>query len=132
MPATANGLISGAITRFSDDGWPLIAGHIIHLYGIDRIVQGTENKLLMWVNGNGAVLYCYPVIAESYRCYTNVESRSDRLDLAEALLENGAARLVSNVQLNDRFSEEALAAYRTAEQKARDKKRGVWKSEQVQ
>ena len=109
VPAPAK--LVGNVASYSDGGWPIIAGRTLRLSGIQSLSAAEANRMPLWINGHGNYLECTEVASATYRCLTR-----QSLDLAQAILLNGAARATAD----------ALPIYKIAEQTARTAKRGVW------
>lgn len=104
--------ISGQVSAYSDDGWPVIEGTTIRLNGVGPLAPGEAKPVSDWIATHGNYLACTPSQPAGYRCLTR-----QNFDLAQAILLNGAART----------STDAMPAYREAEATARTAKRGVWR-----
>jgi hypothetical protein len=102
--------VSGAISAYSADGWPIIGGQTLRLDGLSTIAADKTQRVAAWVRAHGNYLECEPV-GDAYRCLT-----PQKIDLAQAVLLNGAGRV----------SPDAGPSYRAAEDQARAARRGVW------
>ncbi len=104
--------LTGTVSNYSADGLPVIDGITLHLDGIGPLAPNTAKSVAQWIVAHGNYLECNAAQPSLYRCVTK-----RNLDLAEAILLNGAART----------SADAPTLYRVAEAKAHNAKRGVWK-----
>ena len=103
---------SGNVDSYSAEGWPVIAGKVLRLHGIETLPPAQVAAMKGWVENHNNYLECQAVGADSYQCQT-----LRRLDLACIVLFNGGARA----------SPDAEQSYRDAEQQAREERRGIWK-----
>jgi serine/threonine-protein kinase len=110
--ATTAKTIAGLVSSYSQDGWPVINGVTIRLDGVGALAPGQAKPVSDWIAIHGNYLDCTASQIGEYRCLTQ-----QNLDLAQAILLNGAART----------STDAAPAYRDAEANARIAKRGLWR-----
>jgi hypothetical protein len=112
-PAPPNSeAVTGAIEGFSQDGWPVIHGQAIRIFGIASLpVAG--RRFRRWLAANVIALTCEPRPSNTYRCLTQ-----NRVDLAQAVLINGGSST----------SSDGPQEYLDYQQQARDAKRGIWGS----
>lgn len=103
--------VSGPVSALSTDGWPVISGRTLPLSGIAAIVPNQRQHFEQWLKVHGNRLDCSDKHG-TWKCLTE-----DRLDVAEALLRNGAATAADN----------APRSYQKAMSRARSEKRGQWK-----
>lgn len=103
--------IKGSVSSFTSEGWPVIAGQVIRLAGVQGMATDQARSLESWVSQHGGTLDCKPVGAAGFQCQTQ-----DGIDVSEAILFNGGAKAATD----------ATQAYREAEQQARDARRGLW------
>jgi hypothetical protein len=104
--------IKGEFSGFSDDGWPIVGGTPVHLAGVEIIASDERNQFSSWIKSHEGKLECeVSHDGSTYRCLTG-----NKLDIAEAVLLNGAARA----------TRDADQRYREAEEQAKEQRRGVW------
>ncbi|MEJ0015154.1 MAG: serine/threonine-protein kinase [Acetobacteraceae bacterium] len=103
--------IRGSVTSYTAEGWPVIAGQVVRLAGVEGLSPDVARGLDEWVRQHGGQLDCKASDPSVFRCQT-----SDGLDVSRAILLNGGARATAN----------AASSYRDAEQQARDARRGLW------
>jgi serine/threonine-protein kinase len=103
--------IKGVVTTFSPDGWPVIAGQVVRLVGVEGIAPDLVENLKAWVRDHGGYLDCKTAPPSGFHCLT-----AEGLDVSKAILWNGAAKAAAD----------AAPTYRSAEQHARDAKVGLW------
>ncbi|MBV9250645.1 MAG: hypothetical protein JO227_15530 [Acetobacteraceae bacterium] len=83
--------VSGAVT-YSAEGWPIIEGKTIRLAGVGLIAPPERDRFARWITSHGGYLECDSSDGGStYRCLT-----PQRLDVAQAILLNGAAQATSD------------------------------------
>lgn len=103
--------ISGTVTAYSTDGWPIIGTQVLPLFGIDGIVASAQPGLQAWISSMGNSLTCTPQPGGAYRCLS-----PQGVDIAEGAILNGAGRATPD----------APQLYQNAEQQAQTAKRGIW------
>ena len=96
--------ITGAAHCCSPKGWPIVDDKPVQLSGVYTIFADKRGQFAHWVTSHGSYLECDSYDGITYRCLT-----PQRLDVAQALLLNGAARATFDA---------APLAYRTAEEQA--------------
>ena len=80
--------ITGAVSAYSPDGWPIIDHTTVHLAGVHPIEASKRGQFVAWIRSHGDYLDCDSSNEEgTYRCLT-----PQRLDVAQTLLLNGATR----------------------------------------
>jgi hypothetical protein len=96
-PATfAPAKITGPVLALSVEGWPIVDGSTVHLFGVDTIAPDEIGRFVSWIKTHGDYLECAAVPplgsqaspsplpnGTTYRCFTR-----DHLDVAEAILPN--------------------------------------------
>jgi hypothetical protein len=93
----------------------LVSGVALDLADIEAGEGGDPRLLDVFLAKHGGMASCEPVAgSRRHRCLT-----ADGIDLAEAALYNGLARVMRD----------ASDAYRYAERAAREARRGIWKAE---
>lgn len=105
-------LVSGAVTKLTGEGWPIINGAARPLFGIEPIETDQISRFDAWLKVNQHQLECEPKASNRWRCF-NVKNA----DVSLGLLLNGVARA----------SDDAPADYRQAMEKAIAEHRGLWK-----
>jgi hypothetical protein len=102
----------GAFSGFSDDGWPIISGTRVRLSGVEGIAGDERAQFASWIEAHESKFECdLSDDGTTYRCLT-----ANKLDVAEAVLLNGAARATPD----------ADPRYREKEEQAKERRRGVW------
>ncbi len=104
--------LAGRVSAYSPEGWPVVGGITVHLEGVGPLAPDAAKPVASWIASHGNYLACTQTAPGIYRCLTQ-----QNLDLAQAILLNGAARASTN----------ALTLYRDAEARAREAKRGLWR-----
>lgn len=90
--------IRGPTLALSVDGWPIVNGSTVRLFGVDTIAPDEIGRFISWIKTHGDYLECAAVPplgsqpspsplpdGATYRCFTR-----DHLDVAEAILPNPA------------------------------------------
>ncbi|HTV27867.1 MAG TPA: hypothetical protein VMF32_08805, partial [Xanthobacteraceae bacterium] len=124
--------ITGDLSGFNADGWPIIAGQAVHLYGVSGILDAASQNALAthWAAVFGPRLYCYTVVANQYRCLSRPFSQAGGEDLAADALNNGFTGLTPDFTAHtyQNFSLDAAADYKAAQSHAKWAGRGIWAS----
>ncbi|WP_162136941.1 caspase family protein [Magnetospirillum molischianum] len=108
---SADGTIMGQVSSYSPDGWPVIGGKVVRLYGVQSFpIKNIE--FFKWFSTNFSTIVCQPRPGDSYRCLNQ-----DNIDLSQAILLNGGSRA----------TKDAITEYREIENRAKKEKRGIWK-----
>jgi len=111
LSKAVDGTITGQVSSYSPDGWPVIGGKIVKLYGVQSFpIKNIE--FFKWFTTNFTTMVCQPRPGDSYRCLNQ-----DNIDLAQAILLNGGSRA----------TKDAIAEYREIESRAKKEKRGIWR-----
>ena len=115
--------IRGDVAVHMADGWPVVQGQAVRLFGVEPLPANKVRGFLAWLSSQGLRLDCKLVAGDAYRCLT-----VGRVDIAQAMLLNGATR-ATRPSLSDAPPEAKtyLAAYASAEQRARAERRGLWR-----
>jgi hypothetical protein len=109
--APAGPPITGTVTAYSTDGWPIIGNQVLPLFGIDGIAANAQAGLQGWISSMGNTLTCTAQPGGLYTCLS-----PQGVDIAEGAILNGAGRATAD----------APPLYQSAQQQAQAAKRGVW------
>jgi hypothetical protein len=105
------GKVTGTVSSWSPDGWPVINGQAIPLNGVDGIARSMRKGLAAWVSHLGNSLICTSSTDGTFQCLT-----PQGVDVALGAIFNGAGRATAD----------ASQAYHDAELKAQAAHRGIW------
>ena len=104
--------LSGTVSGLSPDGWPVIDGKPLPLFGVAAIAPSQTARFDAWLSANQHRLECESRPGNRWRCFN-----SKNADVALGLLLNGVARA----------ADDAPVDYRQAMDKAVSERRGQWK-----
>ena len=107
--------IKGAALCCSREGWPIVDKETVRLSGVGPIADDARDQFANWIKSHGSYLECDSSDhGSTYRCLT-----PQRLDVAQALLLNGATRAIDPA-----CRDAACPNYRAAEEQAEKMRRG--------